>query len=324
MVDAGPTAESPPARPALGPGLALALVSALSFGLSGAVARGLFDAGWSAGTTVLVRTAIGAAVLVVPGALALRGNWSVVRRQAPMIIVYGVLAVAGAQLCYFFAVTTLQVGVALLIEYLAPVGVVLWLWVVHGQRPGRLTVLGAAVAGVGLVLLLDVLSGAELSVPGLLWAAGAMVGAATYFVLSADVSTGMPPITLAAGGLVVGTVVLGAAGAVGVLPMDATADTVRYTPGEVPWWVPIAVLGLVTAALAYVTGIAASRRLGPRLASFVALTEVVAAIVFARILLDQVPRPTQLLGAALVLAGVVVVKVGEPAVEDTPPEQQVP
>jgi drug/metabolite transporter (DMT)-like permease len=323
MVDAGPTAESPPARPALGPGIALALLSAVSFGLSGAVARGLFDAGWSAGTTVLVRTAIGAAVLVVPGALALRGRWSVLRRQAPMVILYGVLAVAGAQLCYFFAVTTLQVGVALLIEYLAPVGVVVWLWVVHGQRPGRLTVLGAAVAGVGLVLLLDVLSGAELSVPGLLWAAGAMVGAATYFVLSADVSTGMPPISLAAGGLVVGTIVLGAAGALGVLPMDASTDPVRYSPGTVPWWVPIAALGLVTAALAYVTGIAASRRLGPRLASFVALSEVVAAIVFARILLDQVPRPTQLLGAALVLAGVVVVKVGEPAVEDTPPEPQV-
>jgi len=67
----------------------------------------------------------------------------------------------------------------------------------------------------------------------------------------------------------------------------------------------------VTAALAYVTGIAATRRLGSRLASFVALTEVLAALGFAWILLGQAPRPVQLLGGALVLLGVVIVKSGE-------------
>jgi drug/metabolite transporter (DMT)-like permease len=296
-------------------GLVLATVSALSFGLSGAVARGLFDAGWSPGAAVLVRIAMAAAVLVVPAALSLRGRWSVLRRNAPTVVVYGVLAVAGAQLCYFQAVTSLDVGVALLIEYLAPLAVVGWMWAVHHQRPGRATVVGAALAAGGLVLLLDVLSGAQLSVPGLLWAAGAMTGAATYFVLSADVSTGMPPIALAGGGLLVGGAVLGLAGVVGVLPLEVTADPVRYAPGEVPWWVPAGVLGLVTAALAYVAGIAASRRLGSRLASFVALSEVVAAIVFAFVLLDQVPSPWQLAGAALVLAGVAVVRSGEPTVE---------
>jgi drug/metabolite transporter (DMT)-like permease len=235
------------------------------------------------------------------------------------VVVYGVLAVAGAQLCYFQAVTSLDVGVALLIEYTAPVAVVAWMWAVHGQRPGRATVLGTLLAGAGLVLLLDVLSGTELSVPGLLWAAGAMTGAATYFVLSADASTGMPPLVLAAGGLVVGTAVLGLAGSLGVLPLAVSADPVRYVPGEVPWWVPVAVLGLVTAALAYVTGIAASRRLGSRLASFVALGEVVAAIVFAFVLLDQVPGAWQLVGAVLVLAGVAVVRAGERGVEAPAP-----
>lgn len=300
-------------------GLLLATASALSFGLSGAVARGLFDAGWSPGAAVLVRVAMAAAVLVVPAAMSLRGRWSVLRRNGPMVVLYGVLAVAGAQLCYFQAVTSLDVGVALLIEYLAPLAVVGWMWAVHHQRPGRATVAGAALAAGGLVLLLDVLSGAELSVPGLLWAAGAMTGAATYFVLSADVSTGMPPIALAAGGLFVGGGVLGLAGLLGVLPIEVATDPVRYAPAEVPWFVPVLVLGLVTAALAYVTGIAASRRLGSRLAAFVALGEVVAAIVFAFVLLDQVPGPWQLAGAVLVLAGVAVVRSGEPTVEVAEP-----
>jgi hypothetical protein len=67
----------------------------------------------------------------------------------------------------------------------------------------------------------------------------------------------------------------------------------------------------VTAALAYTTGIAASRRLGSRLASFVALSEVVMALVFAWLLLDELPLPVQLLGGLLILAGVAVVKMGE-------------
>ena len=70
-------------------------------------------------------------------------------------------------------------------------------------------------------------------------------------------------------------------------------------------------LGLVTAAFAYVTGIEAGRRLGSRLASFVALCEVLAAVVFAWLLLGELPRTIQLAGGVLVLAGVVVVKLGE-------------
>ena len=59
------------------------------------------------------------------------------------------------------------------------------------------------------------------------------------------------------------------------------------------------------------TGIAASRRLGSRLASFVALLEVVAAVVFAWLLLDQLPETLQFAGGALIVAGVIVVKLGE-------------
>ena len=69
--------------------------------------------------------------------------------------------------------------------------------------------------------------------------------------------------------------------------------------------------GLVTAALSYTTGIAAGRRLGSRLASFVGLLEVVAAVGFAWLLLKELPGLVQLLGGVLILAGVVVVKLGE-------------
>ena len=294
-----------------GAGLLLAVASASTFGLSGALARGLLDTGWSAGAAVGLRTAIAALVLLVPGVLALRGRWHLLRDSAGMVVVYGVSAVAGAQLCYFYAVTYMQVSVALLLEYTAPVAVVMWLWLRHGHRPSGLTLLGAGIAAGGLVLVLDVVSGAELSTVGVLWALGAMVGAASYFVLSADESNGLPGISLAAGGLLVGGVVLLGAAAIGVLPFDvSTADAV-YDGFSVPWWQPVLALGLVTAAFAYVTGIAANRRLGSRLASFVALGEVLAAVLWTWLLLGELPRAIQLAGGLLVLAGVVVVKLGE-------------
>ena len=122
-------------------GLVLAFASASTFGMSGVLARGLLDTGWSAGAAVTVRVVIAATVLLVPGVLALRGRWHLVRDNAGLITVYGVTAVAGAQLCYFYAVTYMQVSVALLLEYTAPVAVVIWLWLRHGHRPSWLTVL---------------------------------------------------------------------------------------------------------------------------------------------------------------------------------------
>lgn len=300
-------------------GLAFALVSATAFGLAGPLARGLLDEGWTAGAAVLVRVGIAALVLAVPVVVVLRGRWGLLRSNVRVVTLYGVAAVAGIQLAFFYAVTYLDVGVALLIEYTAPVAVVLWMWLRHGQRPGRLTLAGAVVAAAGLVLVLDVVSGASLDVVGVAWALAAMLGLAVYFVVSADQDNGLPPIVLAEGGLVVGTVVLGLAGLVGLVPMAASTAPASYAGFELPWWVAALGLGVVCAALAYATGVAAGRRLGSRLASFVGLSEVLAALVFSVLLLAELPGPLQLAGGVLVLAGVLLVRAGEPAAEQALP-----
>jgi drug/metabolite transporter (DMT)-like permease len=297
-----------------GAGLGFALVSATAFGLSGAFARPLLEAGWSAGAVVLLRIAIGAAVVLPFGLASLRGRWRLLRRNAATVVLYGALAVAGAQFCYFSAVRTMEVGPALLIEYTAPAAVVVWMWLVHGQRPGRITVLGALVAAVGLLLVLDLFAGADFDAVGAAWTLAAMVGAAAYFVISADERGGLPPLALAAGGLVVGGVLLGVLGLLGLMPLDTVDTRVAYAGVGVAPWVPLLLLGLVTAALAYVTGIAAGRRLGSRLASFVALSEVVLAVLWAWALLGELPSAIQLAGGALILLGVVGVKLGERSV----------
>lgn len=301
------------ARAWLGSGLAFALVSAASFGASGALGRGLLDAGWTAGAATLVRVTIAALVLAVPAAIAMRGRWRLLRRAWGVVVAYGVFAVAGAQLFYFLAVGRLDVGVAILIEYMAPVVVVAWMWARHGHRPGALTLMGALVAIAGMVLLLDLVrGGAAVDAVGVGWALLAMIGASVYFIVGGDTTTGLPPVMLAWGGLVVAAVVLGIAAAVG-LPFTVASATVRLLPFALPWWAAALALGVITAAVAYVTGIAAARRLGARLASFVALTEVIAAAALAWMLLGQAPAPVQYAGAALVLGGVILVRLGEPS-----------
>lgn len=294
----------------LGPGLALALVSAAAFGSSGPFAKALLDSGWSPGAAVTARIGGAALVLLVPSLLLLRGRWHVLRRHAGLLVTYGVVAMAAVQLAFFNAVTTLSVGVALLLEYLGVVLVVVWLWIRHGQRPRRWTLAGVVLAVAGLLLVLD-LGGASVDLGGVLWGLGAAVGLAAYFVLSAREATGLPPLVMACGGMVVATVALLAAGAAGVMPMTAGTDDVVLAGAVVPWWAPVLELVLLAAVVAYATGIAATRRLGSKVAGFVGLTEVMFSLLFAWLLLGELPVPVQLAGGALIVAGVLAVRYDE-------------
>lgn len=302
-------------------GLVLALAAAVFFGTSGVLARGLIDAGWTPGAAVTARVWVAAILLFIPGLLAMRGHWHKLRPNLLLIGMYGVLAVGATQLFYFQAVALMDVGVSLLIEYMSPVLVVLFMWVRHKQRPTRKTVLGGLIAIFGLILVLDLFTGSASVHPlGVLFALGATVGSASYFILSAQRDNALPPLSLAAFGLLAGAIVLTLACVAGILPFAANTNDVTFLTGGVPWWVPLLGIGVIAGALAYVFGIVSTRMLGSRLAAFVALSEVVAAVIFGWVMLGQVPTTMQFLGGAAILIGVVLVKLGEPA-EDA--EQQI-
>ena len=292
-------------------GFALALLSAATFGTSGSFAASLIDAGWTPGSAVTARVLTAALLLTVPALVQLRGATSLLRRRARSLVTYGVLGVAGAQLCFFMAIEHLSVGVALLLEYSGALLVVLYLWLFRGQRPSRLTVAGAVAAVLGLGLVLELVGRAEVDAVGVLWGLGAAVGLATYFLLSAETEDALPPLVVAWGGLVVGGTVLVVAGATGILALAAPRTEVTLIDQEVSWVVPVLGLAVVAAAIAYVVGIVGARLLGAQLASFVGLTEVLFAVVFAWVLLGQALGPQQLAGAVLVLAGITLVRVDD-------------
>jgi drug/metabolite transporter (DMT)-like permease len=317
-----------------GTGLALGLVSALLFGTSGTFGSSLITAGWSPAGAVLARVLVAAIALSGPALLALRGRWAGLRRSWRQVVAYGMIGVAACQVCYFNAISRMPVGVAILLEYLGIVLIVLWLWVRHGQRPRPLTVAGGVASLGGLALMLD-LSGSGssgVSLIGVLWAMAAAVAMAIYFFQSAATSLpssqeardsgaadgdgaqvieALPPVVLTWGGMVVGAVFLAVIGGSGAMPLRTSAADVTLFGHQVSWAVPVLGLGVLAAAIAYVTGVGAVRRLGAKLGSFVAMAEVLFAAGFAWVLLRQVPTGMQFLGGLLILIGVVLVRLDE-------------
>lgn len=252
-----------------------------------------------------------AAVLLIPVILTLVRNWAQVKSSLLRIAIYGVVPIALCQLFYFNAVQHLSVGVALLLEYLSPVLLVGWAWASTRLRPRPLTIIGAVCAMSGLVLVLDLAGNQKVSVEGILWGLAAAVCSAVYFIMSSRAGDNVPPILMAGGGMAVGALMIVGLGVVGVLPMAFTFNSPVFAGTQVHWLVPVLGLVLITTVFAYLVGIISTRGLGSKVASFVALFEVLFAVIWAWILLGELPRMIQLLGGVFIMLGVVLVRLDE-------------
>ena len=292
-------------------GLTAAIVSAAAFGTSGAFGQPLMAAGWSPAAVVFARLALASLVLLGPALRAVRNSpagWWTLRRHWRVIVAYGLVAVAGCQFFYFAAIERISVAVALLLEYTSPLILVMVLWISTRVRPGRLTLGGCAFAMLGLALLLNVFGGVHLDLLGVGLALLAAVGNACYFLISARNHQGLSPLVLATGGLIVGSIALGLAGLVGLLPFAANTEPTVLAGHQTPFWLPILGLALVAAALAYVSGIVGTRYLGPQVASAFGLSEVLFAVLWAWLLIGQAPTVMQAIGGVVVLIGVGFIK----------------
>ncbi|WP_150307446.1 DMT family transporter [Planctomonas psychrotolerans] len=310
-------------------GLVLAVVAAASFGLSGAFVKPLLAAGWSPVAAVTVRAVIGGLLLTPVALVQLRGDLRPVVHAWRRVLGMALVGVAGAQVLYFGAIERIPVGTAILIEFMAPLLLVAVAWAVTRRRPALPVLLGSVAAAAGLALVVSPSGGGAVDPIGVLLALGAMVGCAGYFAIAAWETDDLPPLALAAAGLLVAAVLLGLLGLTGLVPFTASTADVTVLGNTVPWWVPMAVVGVIATAIAYGSGITASSMLGSRLASFTGLLEVAAAGAWAWLLLGEELTALQLVGGVLIVAGIVAVRfdsrvvaplpVGGAAVGHTPP-----
>jgi drug/metabolite transporter (DMT)-like permease len=298
----------------------MAVVSAAAFGSSGTFGSVLLRTGWSPGAIVLARIVVAALVLTPPALVRLRGRWEQLRRSTGMVIAYGMIGVVGCQLPFFYAIQSMQVGVAVLLEFMGAVLVVGWLWARYRQRPRPLTIAGATAALAGLAMMAGLTVSGGISGIGLMWGMLNAVSVAVYFFL-ADGSTNpggtaqargpLPPVVLSWAGMCAGAVILTVLGLTHAMPLAASTRDVTFLSHRTSWVVPVIGIGVPTAA-AYTTGIAAVRCLGPKLASFIGMSEVLFASVIAWAALGQIPSGVQFAGGAFILAGVALVRADEP------------
>ncbi|MER6037036.1 MULTISPECIES: EamA family transporter [unclassified Streptomyces] len=296
-----------------GVGLGLALLSALAFGGSGVAAKPLIEAGLDPLHVVWLRVA-GAAVVMLP--LAVRHRALVLRRPA-LLAGFGLLAVAGVQACYFAALSRIPVGVALLVEYLAPALVLGWVRFVQRRPVTRAAALGVILAAGGLACVVEVWSGLSFDAFGLLLALGAACCQVGYFVLSdqgSDAGEQAPdPLGVIAYGLLVGALVLTAVARPWNMDWSVLTGSARMNGATVPALALLAWIVLVATVVAYVTGVLSVRRLSPQVAGVVACLEAVIATVLAWVLLGEHLSAPQIVGGAVVLLGAYIAQSSAPA-----------
>ncbi|MFD6416301.1 DMT family transporter [Streptomyces sp. NPDC060194] len=298
-------------------GLGLALASALAFGGSGVAAKPLIEAGLDPLHVVWLRVA-GAALVMLP--LAWRHR-ALVRDRPLLLAGFGLFAVAGVQACYFAAISRIPVGVALLVEYLAPALVLGWVRFVQRRPVTRAAALGVVLAVGGLACVVEVWAGLGFDAVGLLLALGAACCQVGYFVLSdqgGDAGADAPdPLGVIAYGLLVGALVLTVVARPWQAEWSVLAGGADMDGSTVPAWVLLGWIVAVATVLAYVTGVLSVRRLSPQVAGVVACLEAVVATVFAWVLLGEALSAPQLVGGCVVLVGAFIAQSSTPGHDRT-------
>ncbi|MET9295085.1 EamA family transporter [Streptomyces sp. NPDC003077] len=292
-------------------GLGLALVSACAFGGSGVAAKPLIEAGLQPLHVTWLRV-VCAALVMLPVAWRHRG---LLRRRPALLVGFGLLAVTGVQACYFAAISRIPVGVALLIEYLAPALVLGWVRFVQRKPVTRAAAWGVVLAAGGLVCVVEVWSGLRFDAVGLALALGAACCQVGYFVLSdqgGDGADTADPLGVIAYGLLIGAVAL----TLITQPWRLDWSVLSGTASLNGVWVPaVLLLGwvvLVSTVLAYLTGVVSIRRLSPQVAGVVACLEAVIATVLAWVLLGEHLSLPQIAGGVIVLIGAFIAQSAAP------------
>ncbi|MFJ3769869.1 EamA family transporter [Streptomyces sp. NPDC090082] len=292
-------------------GLGLALASAFAFGGSGVAAKPLIEAGLDPLHVVWLRVA-GAALVLLPVAWRHR---DLPRRKPALLVGFGLLAVAGVQAFYFASLSRIPVGVALLIEYLAPALVLGWVRFVQRRPVTRAAALGVVLAAGGLACVVQVWSGLSFDVLGLLLALAAACCQVGYFVLSdqgAEEAERADPVGVIAYGLLIGALVLTVVSRPWGMEWGVLGGRADLNGTSVPAWLLLGWIVLIATVLAYVTGVISVRKLSPQVAGVVACLEAVIATVLAWVLLGEHLGAAQIIGGAVVLVGAFIAQSSTP------------
>jgi len=288
-------------------GAALIVGSAIAFALDGPVARAAYQQGLDPATFGFWRASAGVIVLggwlaagLRPGALAAIRH---MRRAAAIRLALAAVAGLGLNLALFEAFAQLPVAVAVAAFGCYPLFVAAW-EAARGQSTAGMAGLGlAAVAIIGLVLLMRPDPSVSAPAAGLLLALLAAVLHAGYILLGrggwGEVGDG------AAAFLIIAT---GAAG-LGALTAATRPSTMLAPVTNFGLTGLLLFEGALAGAAAPLLFLAGLRRIGATQTAVLSLCEPLTATVLAAVMLRQLPAPTQLMGAGLLVGAGIAVQI---------------
>ncbi len=296
-------------------GYVYGLLAALLFGANGSVTKVVLASGLSPTQVTQFRTL---GTCLIAGAILLvidRGAFKLAPKQIGIMALLGVVGVALLQATYAFAIQLLPVGIALLFEYLAVLIVALVAFFVFKEkvRPRIWIAIGCVL--VGLTIVAQIWS-SSLDGFGVLMALAAAATLAFYFLVGERQVTATSPLAVAF--WTSGFATLFWAFFSGWWTIDpAIVSKYVSLSGNlshvvVPLWMPLLWLIVLGSFLPFLLSFAAIGRLKATAGGIVASSEVIFAFVVAWLWLGEELGPFQLVGAAIVLAGILLAQTSRP------------
>ncbi|MEU3270682.1 EamA family transporter [Saccharomonospora sp. NPDC006951] len=295
-----------------GRGITLILLASVFFGSSGVLGKPAMIAGLSPVQVAAARIGLAALVLVAVVALVRPGLLRVRRAQWKVLAGYGLLGVAGVQLCYFVAAARIPIGVAILLEFTSPVLVALWVRFVRKVRLPWLMWVGIVLALAGLAMVARVDEGLRLDAIGLLAGVGAALCSAAYFLIGEHGVGSLHPLSMVTWGMLIGAVAVCVVAPPWTWPAELLTVPAEFGPWRPPVWTLLLAVALFATVFAYLAGINALRHLPAPVASVLALCEPLIATAAAWLLLNEALSPVQIAGAVVLLGGALVVQLTAP------------
>jgi drug/metabolite transporter (DMT)-like permease len=302
------------------------LLAAALFGLNAGVSRIPLRGGTPTDTFTTVRITTAFLAFVLIALLVDRSALRVPRGRALWLIAgLGIAGFAGVQWTYNVAINRLPLSIALLLEYLGPVLVVLWVRFVRREHvhPRMWPALVLAVGGLAVVS--QVWAGPDLDPLGVVMALGAAVCFAAYFLLgehtgSADVGGPLHVILWAFATATLMMNLVQPAWTADALGYDVSMLG-RFADASVPAWGAMAWVVLLGTVAPFFLLLLALRALSAAVVSVVAMLEPIVAALVGWVWFAETLNPVQLAGMAAMLAGILLAQTAREVEPSLPPPQ---
>jgi len=296
-------------RPLLG--YAMVWTAAILFAVNGTVSKVVLSSGISSVELTQIRSIgafIGFALVVL---LTAPRRFRVGRRELRFLIVFGVTGVAFVQWLYFVSIHRLPIGIALLIQYVAPLLVALFVRLVLGRKVRRRIWVALALALAGLGLVVEVWStGLQLDAVGLAAALGGAVAYAAYILMAEHGVRRRDPVSLSAYGFGFAALFWLVVRPPWLFPANRVDDSVSLLGNlerfEAPVWLLLLFVVVVGTMITFGLVVTALRHLPATRVGIVAMLEPVVASVVAWAWLGESLGAWQLAGGSVVLAGILL------------------